>query len=138
MRARTMAAGAATAALLVWGAAGQSKAGEMITSLDQPSVGVGLICNTPDQAQQYLKLRAGGTEAKAAIDQVNEAAKDAHACGVAAIAFVRDKMLDTQAVEDKLLEVVRINVLAGFDGTSWKAIPAMTQYAVMQGEGDSI
>jgi hypothetical protein len=110
----------------------------MITSLDQPSVGVGLICNTPDQAQQYLKLRAGGTEAKAAIDQVNEAAKDAHACGVAAIAFVRDKMLETQAVEDKLLEVVRINVLAGFDGTSWKAIPAMTQYAVMQGEGDSI
>jgi hypothetical protein len=41
-------------------------------------------------------------------------------------------------VEDKLLEVVRINVLAGFDGNGWQHLPSLVQYAVMEGKGDAI
>lgn len=137
MRAIHLAVGTA-AALLLCGAAGQSRAGEIITSFEEPSVGIGMICNTSDQAQQYLDLRAKGIAADAAMKRINDGAHDAHACGVAAIAFKRDKMLHAHTVENKLLEVVQINVLAGFDGTGWKPIPEMTQYAVMESKGDAI
>ena len=69
------------------------------------------------------------------MKRVNDVAHDAHACGVAAIAFKRDKMLHVHAVKNKLLEVVQINVLAGFNGSG---IPEMTQYAVMESKGDAI
>jgi hypothetical protein len=138
MRAKTLAAGVMAVALLTYGVSEQTQAGEVITSFDQPSVGVGMICNTADQAQQYLQLRADGAAASDALQEVNERAHDLHACGIAAIAYVRDKMLQCHAVENKMLEVVRIAVLAGYDGTSWKSLPAMTQYAVMQGQGDAI
>jgi hypothetical protein len=138
MRAIHLAVGTAAAALLLWGGAGQSKAGEIITLFEQPSVGVGMICNTSDQAQQYLDLRSRGIVAEDAMKRINDDAHDAHACGVAAIAFKRDKMLHAHTVENKLLEVVQINVLAGFDGTGWKPIPEMTQYAVMESQGEGI
>jgi hypothetical protein len=138
MRGRTLAAGALAAALLSYGAAGQTKAGEVITSFDQPNVGIGMICNTADQAQQYLYLRARGAGVTDALQKVNGVAHDPHACGIAAIAYRRDKMLQCHTVENKVLEIVRINVLAGYDGTAWKSLPPMTQYAVMQGKGDII
>jgi hypothetical protein len=59
MRGRTLAAGALAAALLSYGAAGQTKAGEVITSFDQPNVGIGMICNTADQAQHSTCAREG-------------------------------------------------------------------------------
>lgn len=138
MRATHLAVGAAAAVFALWGVPGQGKAGEIINTLEQPSVGIGMICNTPDQAQQYLTMRAEGVAADQAMKRINDDAQDAHACGVAAIAFKRDKMLQAHPVENKLLEVVQINVLAGFDGTGWKPIPEMTQYAVMESGGDAI
>ena len=72
-----------------------------------------MVCNTPEQAQRYLDLRAGGVSADDAMKRINDDAHDARACGVAAIAFKRDKMLRAHAVENKLFEVVQINVLAG-------------------------
>jgi hypothetical protein len=73
-----------------------------------------------------------------AMKRINDGAHDARACGVAAIAFERDKMLHAHAFGNKLFEIVQINVLAGFDGFGWKAIPEMTQYAVMESKGDAI
>ena len=94
-----------------------------------------MICNILGQAQAYLDLRAGGVSADDAMKRINDDAHDARACGVAAIAFKRDKMLRAHAVENKLFEVVQINVLAGFNGSG---IPEMTQYAVMESKGDAI
>jgi hypothetical protein len=128
----------ATAAVALLLSAGPGRAGEVITSFQEPSVGVGMICNTSDQAQEYLRMRSQGIPADDAMKRINDAAGDEHACGVAAIAFKRDKMLQAHAVENKLLEVVQINVLAGFDGSGWKEIPEMTQYAIMETKGDAI
>jgi len=122
-------AGAAVAALIC--AAGPSRAGDIVEP-GGPTVGVGMICNTPEQARQYLEYRAGGAASEAAMKRVNETAQNPHACGVAAIAFVRDKLLHCHFVENKLLEIVRVNVLAGFDGRSWQ------DNAVMEGKGDAI
>ncbi len=138
MRATHLAIGAAAAAFALWGVAGQSKAGDIIAMPAEPSVGIGLICNTQDQAHQYLDLRAKGVTGEEAMKRINDDAQDAHACGVAAVAFTRDQMLGCHTVENKLLEIVRISVLAGFDGSGWKPIPEMTQYAVMESKGDAI
>ncbi len=137
MHAIQLAAGAALAALIC-GAGGQSQAHDGIVGPDAPAVGVGMICNTPEQARQYLDYRAGGAASQDAVKRVNEAAQNPHACGVAAIAFVRDKMLHCHFVENKLLEIVRVNVLAGFDGKTWQDMPSVVQYAVMEGKGDAI
>jgi hypothetical protein len=126
---------AAGAAAFICGAA---QAGEFITSNSEPSVGVGMICNTPEQAKQFLDLRAEGIAADKAMKKVNDDAQNARACGVAAIAFVPDKMVDAKPVNNKLLQVERINVIAGYDGSGWQHVPSMVQYAVMEGGGDGI
>ena len=128
-------AAAAAAAAFICSAA---NAGEIIGSPDQPTVGVGMICNTSDQAKQFLELRAQGIAAKEAMEKVNSAAQNPHACGVAAIAFTLDKTVDAKPVNNKLLLLERINVLAGYDGNGWQNIPAMIQYAVVEGRGDVI
>jgi hypothetical protein len=126
---------AAAALTLVCGAA---QAGELKIDAKTTAVGVGMICNTPEQAEQFLDLRARGTEAKDAVAEVNRNADDPRACGLAAIAFVPEKTVDAKPVANKLLQIVRINVVAGFNGDGWQAVPAMTQYAVIEGQGESI
>jgi hypothetical protein len=127
---------AAVAAFLLSGVA--AKADDFAVGGDQPSVGVGMICNTSDQAEQFLALQAKGAKADAAMKTVNKQAKNRRACGVAAIAFVRDKTLDTKTVKNKLVQVVRINVIAGFNGSDWQRVSNMVQFAVVEGEGESI
>jgi len=126
---------AAAALTLICGAA---QAGEFRIDANTTSVGVGLICNTPEQAEQFVELRSKGKAAKDAMTAVNAQARDPHACGLAAIAFVPEKTVDTKSVENKLMQIVRINVVGGFNGDGWQTVPAMTQYAVMEGEGESI
>lgn len=108
------------------------------TTTIKASVGFGMICNTLDQAEQFVSLRAQGKESKQAMEAVNAQAKNEHACGLAAIAFTREETFDSKSVEGKLLEVVRINIVAGFNGTDWKQTSGMIQYAVMEAEGNSI
>ena len=103
------------------------------------AVGVGMICNTPDQAKRFIALQASGREPQAAMSAVNEEAKDSRACVVAAVAFIRAETVDTQEMHNKLVQVVRINVVAGFEGHVWQPVNNMTQYAVIEGGGgDSI
>jgi len=71
------------------------------------------------------------------MQKVNMQAHEPKACGLAAIAFHRDKTMDTQAVRGKLLSIVRVLVVGGFNGHSWIVSP-MIQYAVMQEKGEMI
>ena len=127
---------AAAAALMMCGAA--FAAGAPRNGQAGPSVGVGLICNTAEQAEHFVSLRAQGTEAEKAMQAVNDEARDPRACGIAAIAFERAATLENKALNDKLVQVVRINVLAGFNGSAWQATTGMVQYAVIEGQGEAI
>ena len=127
---------AAAAALTL--AAGAAQAGEFRVDQKTTSVGVGLICNTSAQAEQFVELRAKGTEAKDAVAAINDQAHDPRACGLAAIAFVPEKTVQAKPVHDKLMQIVEINVVAGFNGDGWQSVPAMTQYAIVEGQGESI
>lgn len=125
----------AAAMLMLSGAA---RADEGPAREGDAAVGVGMICNTPQQAGRFVALRAQGTAPQQALETVNKEAKDARACGLAAIAFTRDATLENKPIDNKLVQVVRINVVAGFNGSGWQRVSGMVQYAVMEGEGETI
>lgn len=101
-------------------------------------IGVSVICNTGAQAENFVKLRSRGTKIMAAVNDVNEEANDPKACGVAAIAYRRDKTMATRSLNGKLVDIVRISVLAGYNGRGWTRVRQNTQYAIVQGKGVAI
>jgi hypothetical protein len=131
---------------LSWAVAAAALAFSSAASADVPNpmddegvvIGVGIICNNLQQMQRLIGLRAGGAETTGAVSVVNNEAKDPRACGVAAVAFLSDKMVDMREVRGKLVQIVRINVVAAFDGRQWARVPVMTQYALMEPDGYAI
>jgi hypothetical protein len=102
------------------------------------AIGIGIICNTSQQAEQFVRLRSRGTQPEQAMRAVNASARDNRACGVAAIAYIRNQTVDTMKLRDNLVQIVRINVVAGFNGAGWQRISDMVQYAVLEGGGESV
>ena len=102
------------------------------------AVGIGIICNTPQQAEQFVSLRTKGVGPDQAVQAVNTNARDERACGVAAIAYIRDQTVDTVKMDNKLVQIVRISVFAGFNGSAWQRVSGMVQYAVLEGAGISV
>lgn len=128
---------AAAAALALWSATPGNVNAEPMDD-GNIAIGVGIICNTPEQMERLVGLRNDGKEMKGAVVAVNDEAKDPRACGVAAVAFMSDKMIDMKNVQGKLVQIVRISVVATFDGRRWARVPVMTQYALIEPEGYAI
>jgi len=105
---------------------------------EQAAVSVGLICDTPEQAHQYVELRAGGAEFNAAVQKVNDGAKNPRACGIAAIAYIPGKMVASQSVGAKLMQVIRVNIVAGYNGSGWQHVTGLVQYAIIEAKGMTI
>ncbi len=128
--------GAAAALLLTGGAAQANGNMPNLPGADTGGgdviVGVGVLCNTGAQAEHYLRLRADGAQLLPAVDAVNEEAREPRACGMAVVAFRRDKTMDTQRLNGRLVSVVRISVMANYDGETWAPVPALVQYTVME------
>jgi hypothetical protein len=102
------------------------------------AIGIGIICNTPEQAERYISLVGAGQKAGLAMNIVNTETNNSRACGIAAVAFTRGATLDTKTVHGKPMQVVRINILAGFNGVSWQRSTGVVQYAVMEPSGIDI
>ena len=128
---------ATAAAMLVCGAA-QADGTAQPPEKGDAAVGVGIICNTPQQAEQFVGFRKKGTAPEQAMRAVNAQARDQRACGVAAVAYIRDTTVDTTAMQDRLVQIVRINIVAGFNGSGWQRVTDTVQYAVLEGDGISI
>jgi len=130
---------AAAAVLLIGGLA---RADELTSLPGQansgPVVGIGVICNTSAQAEQFVSLRQQGQDITPAVAKVNEQAQDPRACGLAAVAFVPDKTMATKPMGGKLVKIVRINVVAGYNGSGWHHVASTVQYAIMPTEGQEI
>jgi hypothetical protein len=128
---------AVVAAMLACGAA-RGEGSEQTPTNGDAAVGVGVICNTPEEARQFVDLRSHGAAPDQAVQAVNNNAMDERACGVAAVAYVHDGTVDTMKLDNMLVQIVRINVVAGFNGSAWQRVSGMTQYAVLEGAGESI
>ena len=89
---------AAAAAMLVCGAARAE--GPMPSPINgDAAVGVGVICNTSEEARLFVNLRSYGAAPDQAVQAVNANAIDERACGVAAIAYVHDGMVQYAVLE---------------------------------------
>ena len=130
-------AAAAAAAIALWCVTPANVSASPLGE-DGLTIGVGIICNTPEQMQRLVGLRAGGAEVTGAVTAVNDEAKDPRACGVAAVAFMSEQMMELRNVRGKMVQIVRINVIAAFDGRQWARVPAMTQYALIEPGGYTI
>ena len=126
---------AAAAAILVCGAA---RAEGPMPSPVSGDAAVGVIYNTSEEARQFVDLRSHSAAPDQAVQAVNANAMDERACGVAAIAYVHDGTVDTMKLENQLVQIVRINVVAGFNGSVWQRVSGMVQYAMLEGGGESI
>ena len=120
--------------------AGAARAEEIVdpATADGPVVGVGVICNTSEQAEAFVSLRQQGQDVTPAVAQVNQTAQQPKACGVAAIAFVPDKTIGTKTVGGKLVKIVRVNVVAGYNGSGWQQVANTVQYAILEAQGTEI
>ena len=125
------------AAILVCGAARAEGQPQLPVNGDA-AVGVGVICNTQEEAKQFVDLRSHGAAPDRAMQVVNTNAMDERACGVAAVAYIHDGTVDTSKLDDNLVQIVRITVVAGFNGSAWQRVSGMVQYAVLEGGGESI
>jgi hypothetical protein len=132
----------AAAAVLLIGAARADELTSLPGQRDQadsgPVVGVGVICNTSEQAEQFVSLRQQGQEVTPAVAEVNAQAQDPRACGLAAVAFVPDKTMATKPMGGKLVTIRRINVVAGYTGSGWQRVASTVQYAIMPTAGQEI
>ena len=115
--------------------AGGGVAGAQSLSNDGAKVGVGMICDSQEQAARFLELRATGRKADEAMAAVNEEARNPKACGLAAIAFTQDAMVDSKSVDNQLVQVVRIRIVAGYTGATWQPMRDFVQYAILEAEG---
>jgi hypothetical protein len=129
---------AAAAASVIVCATAHAEGRAQLSDHSSAAVGVGIICNTSAQAEEFVKLRSSGAGAEQAMHVINASAHDEQACGIAAIAYLRDATVDTMKLKDKLVQIVRISVVAGFNGTGWQRVSGMVQYAVLEGGGQSI
>jgi len=127
-----------TAAAAIMGVAARADEVLAPSAGDQTSIGVGLICDTSEEAQQFVGLRAGGIEFKAAVQKVNDEARNPRACGVATIAYVPGKMVASQSVGAKLMQVIRIDIVAGYNGSGWQRVNGLVQYAIVEAKGITI
>ena len=128
---------AAAAAILLCGVARAEGPAQSPTNGDA-AVGVGVICNTPEEARQFVDLRSHGAAPDQAMHAVNANAIDERACGVAAVAYIHHGTVDTSKLDDNLVQIVRITIVAGFNGSVWQRVSGMVQYAVLEGGGESI
>lgn len=104
----------------------------------QSGVGQGIICDTPAQAERYVALRDGGSEAPAALSKVNAEANDPQACGAAVIAFTKGEPLAEKNMQGRAVTIVRVTIVAFNDGAKWAPIPETVQYTVVAAKGINI
>jgi hypothetical protein len=92
-------------------------------------VGVGVICDTPQQLERFIALNVkDGSAAEVAVDTVNIEARDDHACGAVAIAFIPGKRVNDVEVEGGTMRVIEVIVVATLTPHGLVPIQPMTQY----------
>jgi hypothetical protein len=101
----------------------------------QIKIGQAVICDTSEQAQRFVALRNGGSEAVQALQVINKEAANPRACGAAIVAYRSGEPIGSARVEGQLVNVEKITVLAFNNGTRWSMVPETVQYAILVPEG---
>ena len=95
------------------------------------SVGSAIICDTSEQAHRFVTLRNDGSEAVQALQVINKEANNPTACGPAVLAFRTGETIKSERMDGKLVNVVKVTVLAYNNGAGWSPVPETVQYAII-------
>lgn len=94
-----------------------------------PQESIGLICDTPEQVEQFART-ADGKGANAALEEVN--GNDV-VCVVMPVRFNKHEAVKTIDIRGKTYAVVRIMVFGGKDAEGWwKVDPPVEQFTVYE------
>lgn len=104
----------------------------------QANVGVGVICDTAEQATRYVELLRSDSEYEAAIDRVNAEVGAEHACGHATVAFVPIEEVAHVSNGVAPYRIVRVQVIgAGVEGGIIQ-VPPKVYFAIARMPGYDI
>ena len=95
------------------------------------SVGNAIICDTSEQARRFVTLRNDGSAAVQALQLINQEARNPTACGPAVVAFRSGETIQSERMDGKLVNVVKVTVLAYNTGAGWSPVPETVQYAII-------
>jgi len=102
---------------------------EQVENAEQ--VGVGVVCDTADQINHYLRVHKGGLAPEAAVKVVNKERKKARACGIVAAAFIKGEEVATMAVEGGMMKVFQVTIMAAVTSTGWQRVSPLVKYTAI-------
>jgi hypothetical protein len=94
-------------------------------------VGSGIVCDSAQQIERYVALKAAGAQPAQAIQLVNAEAKNPHACGLVVAAFIPGAQVGNLEVTGGTLRVMEITIVAAANRAGWNSVPATTQYTAV-------
>lgn len=127
-------------ALLATSAISTAALAQENTALEDGSkiqVGTGVICDTQDEAQEFVRIMSEH-DAGAALQEVNGKASSPMACGMATVAFRTGKSLGEMRTSKGAFNIYQIEVVAGAVDGSWHVVPSRTQFTAMAVSGIDI
>jgi hypothetical protein len=101
---------------------------------NQIQVGTGVICDTQDEATDFVRIMSEH-DAGAALQQINGKAQSPMACGMATVAFRTGKSLGEIHTSKGSFNIYQIEVVAGAVDGSWHVVPSRTQFTAMAVKG---
>ncbi len=103
-----------------------------------PQAAIGVVCDTAEQMQQFLRLHMAGEEPAKALNEVNAQSHNPKACGVLATAYVENKEITHLSVASGILRLVEITVVALRNATGWHRVPPTVQYTALFVKGREV
>jgi hypothetical protein len=94
-------------------------------------IGTGIVCDSAQQIERYVALKAEGARPDQAIQLVNAEAKSPHACGLVVVAFIPGAEVGNLSVTGGTLRVIEIIIVAAATHAGWNSVPATTQYTAV-------
>lgn len=91
--------------------------------------GTGIICDTPQQTEQYVSLAAAKVSNSEAIQQINGTT---HACGIISVAYLRGAEVSRVRNSAGTFVVVGILVIAADIGMGLQPVTPLMQYTVFR------
>lgn len=97
--------------------------------------GTGLICDSKEQVEQFLKLQNSGTSSEAAIEEING---DTNACAIASVAYARVETAGSARSRQGMVNIVLITIVAVHNGAFWVRGPPFAQYTMFLSKEEGI
>lgn len=124
-------------AMLATGAISTAALAQENTALENGNnirVGTGVICDTQDEAQEFVRIMSEH-DAGSALQEINGKASNPMACGMATVAFRTGKSLGEIRTSKGSFDIYQIEVVAGAVDGSWHVVPNRTQFTAMAVKG---